>query len=225
MTDRPAIEDLDDVPESDRWCCNGNAEDCALCTDPNPPYPFLCPGHPRTAANERVVGEATEATELDKSRRYLVPVARLELPGEPDLVHLSLYEWLPQFEAWATGLGLCGTSTRQGALPSGTKVTCPGCLRWQPVYEQILAQQALDAEASERKRRAEAAAGDTVENGAWFTVWLEGKWRWVTSRMTTPQREYAADCVAAYSRCLATVDGDLEREEPEGLRWWREAGR
>jgi hypothetical protein len=64
-----------------------------------------------------------------------------------------------------------------------------------------------------------------VENGAWFTVWLEGKWRWVTSRMTTPQREYAADCVAAYSRCLATVDGDLEREEPEGLRWWREAGR
>jgi hypothetical protein len=31
--------------------------------------------------------------------------------------------------------------------------------------------------------------------------------------------------VAAYSRYLATVDGDLEREEPEGLRWWREASR
>jgi hypothetical protein len=225
MTDRPTLEELDDASESARWCCNGNAEDCALCTDPNPPYPFLCPGHPRTAANERIIGEATEATELDKSRRYLMPVARLELPDEPDLVHLALYEWLPQFEAWVTGLGVCGRSTRQGALPPGTEVTCSSCLRWQPVYEQILAQQALAAEETERKRRAEAAAGDTVENGAWFTVWLEGKWRWVTSKMTTEQREYAADCVAAYSRYLATVDGDLEREEPEGLRWWREASR
>lgn len=34
------------------WCCNGNAEECALCTDPNPPYPFLCPGHPLTPENE-----------------------------------------------------------------------------------------------------------------------------------------------------------------------------
>jgi hypothetical protein len=57
-------------------------------------------------------------------------------------------------------------------------------------------------------------------------VWLEsGKWRWTTQKMTTPQREYAADCVAAYSRYLATEDGDLERAEPEGLRWWREEGR
>lgn len=23
----------------------GNAEDCPRCTDPNPPYPFICPGH------------------------------------------------------------------------------------------------------------------------------------------------------------------------------------
>ncbi|GGS96571.1 hypothetical protein [Streptomyces violaceus] len=53
MTDRPTLEDLDAVPEPSRWCCNGNAEDCALCTDPNPPYPFLCPGHPEPAANRR----------------------------------------------------------------------------------------------------------------------------------------------------------------------------
>ncbi|MCU1612607.1 MAG: hypothetical protein JWO98_147 [Frankiales bacterium] len=26
----------------------GNAEDCPRCTDPNPDYPFLCPGHPAT---------------------------------------------------------------------------------------------------------------------------------------------------------------------------------
>ena len=69
MTDRPTLEDLDEPLESSRWCCAGNAEDCALCTDPNPPYPWICPGHPRTAGNERIVGEtaqpATEATEPD----------------------------------------------------------------------------------------------------------------------------------------------------------------
>ena len=32
---------------ADRWCCSGNAEDCALCTSTNLPYPFLCPGHPQ----------------------------------------------------------------------------------------------------------------------------------------------------------------------------------
>ncbi|WP_032761167.1 hypothetical protein [Streptomyces alboviridis] len=64
MTDRPTVEDLDAAPDDGPWCCNGNMEDCALCTDPNPNYPFICPGHPRTAANERIVGEATQATEL-----------------------------------------------------------------------------------------------------------------------------------------------------------------
>lgn len=147
---------------------------------------------------------------LDRSRRYLRPVARLQLPDEPDLVHLAVYEWLPMFEAWATGPGLCGRSTAQGPLEEGMEVTCPDCQHYQPTY-----QAALDAQAV-------AAAGNTTENGAWHTVWLEGKWRWITSRMTTPQREYAADCVAAYSRYLATCDADLEREEPEGLRWWRD---
>lgn len=62
MTDRPTVEDLDTAPNDGPWCCTGNMEDCALCTDPNPDYPWICPGHPRTAANERIVGEATEAT-------------------------------------------------------------------------------------------------------------------------------------------------------------------
>ncbi|AKZ60752.1 hypothetical protein SAM23877_p043 (plasmid) [Streptomyces ambofaciens ATCC 23877] len=61
MTDRPTFEDLDAAPDDGPWCCNGNAEDCALCVDPNPNYPFICPGHQRTTANERIVGEAAEA--------------------------------------------------------------------------------------------------------------------------------------------------------------------
>lgn len=168
---------------------------------------------------------ATEATELDKTRRYLVPVARLQLPDEPDLVHLSLYEWLPQFEAWATGLALCGHSTRQGPLAQGTEVTCPGCQAYQPTYQAVLDEQAAATAGQEEQRRLRDAAGNTTENGAWFTVWLEGNWSWVTKKMTTPRREYAADCVAAYCRYLATEDGDLERQEPDGLRWWREGGR
>ena len=167
----------------------------------------------------------TEQTALDPALRYLVPVARLDLPGEPDEVHLSLYEWLPQFEAWATGLALCGRSATQGPLPGKTGATCRSCLTYGPQYQAVLDEQARAAadRAAQRSQAANAAA--TPENGAWFTVWLEGNWSWVTKKMTTEQREYAADRVAAYSRYLAECDNDLEREEPDGLRWWREAGR
>ena len=90
----------------------------------------------------------------------------------------------------------------------------------QPAYNVVYAY-----ERAARKRQA-AREADSAENGAWFTVWLEsGKWRWTTSKMTTEQREYAADRVAAYSRYLAECDNDPDRGEPEGLRWWREAGR
>ena len=82
---------------------------------------------------------ATEATELDTSRRYLRPVRVTTLSGEPAGVHLSVYEWLPKFEAWATGMALCGESADQGALPEGTEVTCAGCLAYQPKYERYLA--------------------------------------------------------------------------------------
>jgi hypothetical protein len=164
-------------------------------------------------------------TELDKARRYLMPVGRLQLPDEPDVAHLSLYEWVPRMNEWATGLALCGASNEGSSLPEGTEVTCPGCQSYQPTYRAILDAQTAAAETMVERRRRRDAAGNTTENGAWHTVWLKGKWSWVTSKMTTPQREYAADCVAAYSRYLATVDGDLERAEPEGLRWWREAGR
>lgn len=163
----------------------------------------------------------SETTKLDQARRYLLPVGRLRLPDEPDVVHLSLYEWVLRMEIWVTGLSLCGSSNEGGPLPEGTEVTCPGCQSYQPTYQAVLDAQAAAAETEKERRRRRDAAGNTVENGAWFTVWLEGKWRWVTSKMTTPQREYAADCVAAYSRYLATVDGGLERGEPEGLRWWR----
>lgn len=75
---------------------------------------------------------------LDRSRRYLRPVARLDLPGEPDDTHWAVYQWLPRLEAWATGTALCGYSTQQGPLPEGTAVTCVNCKVYLPTYERML---------------------------------------------------------------------------------------
>ncbi|MGW0014734.1 hypothetical protein ACWDVX_33905 [Streptomyces tendae] len=159
MTDRPTVEDLDAVLDDGPWCCTGNAEDCALCTDPNPNYPWICPGHPRTAANERIVGEAAQDVALDPSRRYLRPVAPLPLPGVEDVTHWSVYQWLPMFEAWATGMSLCGASMRQGPLPEGTTVTCAACEAYRPEYERMLAPgyRPEDDDPVALRKRAEAA--------------------------------------------------------------------
>lgn len=81
---------------------------------------------------------ATEATELDKARRYLRPVHATVISDDPDGVHLAVYSWLEAFDAWVTGPGICGESMRQGPLPGGTTVTCYDCLKWQPKYERML---------------------------------------------------------------------------------------
>jgi hypothetical protein len=71
----------------------------------------------------------------------------------------------------------------------------------------------------------EAAEGGKpgVEDSAWGTVWLHGKWRYLTSQMTTEERELVADAVARWSAALNADDSDLEEGEPDGLRWWKEA--
>ncbi|WP_045562688.1 hypothetical protein [Streptomyces sp. FxanaA7] len=81
----------------------------------------------------------SDTAELDKDRRYLRPVRATIISDDPDGVHLAVYSWLPAFEEWATGPGLCGESMRQGALPEGTAVTCPRCEAWRPRYERMLA--------------------------------------------------------------------------------------
>lgn len=78
--------------------------------------------------------------------------------------------------------------------------------------------------ASRTQQWKELQATQVVNDDAWGSVWLHGKWSWLTKNMTTEQREHAADCVARWSARLAEIDGDLERGEPEGLRWWRELG-
>ena len=62
-------------------------------------------------------------------------------------------------------------------------------------------------------------------DAAWGSVWLHGDWRYLTRQMTTEQREWAADAVARWRMALYADDPDIEPDEPDGLRWWREAGR
>ncbi|MFF8250108.1 hypothetical protein [Streptomyces griseus] len=76
------------------------------------------------------------------------------------------------------------------------------------------------------------AAIDSITEGkplpgdaAWHSVWLHGKWSWLTKNMTTPEREHAADAVQRYSNHLADFDGTDSTEphaELDGLRWWRD---
>ncbi len=55
-----------------------------------------------------------------------------------------------------------------------------------------------------------------------FHVWLHGNWRFLTSKMTTPTKEAAADAVVRYCEKL---DPEWEKEDTVDnvdLRWWRE---
>lgn len=84
--------------------------------------------------------------------------------------------------------------------------------------------QNLYAQLSSRTRQwKELQAEQAVNDAAWGSVWLHGKWSWLTKNMTTPERELAADAVARWSAGLAVEDGQPDRGEPEGLRWWRES--
>lgn len=78
-------------------------------------------------------------TALDPSCRYLKPVPRLALPGQPEDTHLALYGWeerLPGWVAWSTAL--CGRPTEQGDLPMDAAVTCVGCLERRSQTQAVL---------------------------------------------------------------------------------------
>lgn len=110
-------------------------------------------------------------SELDKERRYLVPVAEYD----SDEVHLSVYEWLPRFEEWATGMSLCGGSMMQGALPGGTVVTCPSCEDYRPKYQRYLGPgyRPEDDDPEVLRARAEKAEQQVAQARALVERWRE----------------------------------------------------
>lgn len=108
---------------------------------------------------------------LDRERRYLRRVAEYDSSE----VHLAVYRWLPSFEAWVTGPGLCGRSMRQGPLPEGTVVTCASCLQWRPKYERWLAPgyDPADDDPDLLRQRAEIAEGQVERARALVAKWQE----------------------------------------------------
>ncbi|MEU6674815.1 hypothetical protein [Streptomyces sp. NPDC046925] len=73
----------------DRWCCNGNAESCRLCTDPNPPYPWICPGHDDTPEN-RAALVAPPVVSLQNRRAHVHNAITEGLSKAGDWVPLSV---------------------------------------------------------------------------------------------------------------------------------------
>jgi hypothetical protein len=61
-----------------------------------------------------------------------------------------------------------------------------------------------------------------VMDSVMHSVWLHGKWRWLTSKMGAEEREVAADAVQRYSTWLNRQDEELASEVLD-LRWWRDA--
>lgn len=71
---------------------------------------------------------------------------------------------------------------------------------------------------------AEARAGEIGADpldGAMYSVWQRGEWRWLTEDMDAEEREAAADAVQRHSDQHSRARG----EEPApivALRWWSE---
>lgn len=72
-------------------------------------------------------------TQLDTTRRYLVPVA-----DEHGGIHLALYAYAPRVRTWVTSAGVCGTTAQQGALPTDTPLTCRDCQALEEGYREML---------------------------------------------------------------------------------------
>lgn len=127
----------------------------------------------------------SETTELDKTRRYLVPVGRLELPGQPDVVHLTVYRWIPRVQEWFAGQALCGYSTEGDPLPAGTEVTCQSCEAYRAKYQTVLDLQAgLD-----RQPVSEMVAQDRLVEQVRAAVRASGlKQRWIAGRLNVSDK-------------------------------------
>lgn len=58
-------------------------------------------------------------------------------------------------------------------------------------------------------------------DAAMHSVWLHGNWRFLTRKMTTEEREAAADAVQRYHSYIGDEEGDPALPIT-GLRWWSE---
>lgn len=82
---------------------------------------------------------------------------------------------------------------------------------WYPEARDAAIRVAYDAGVA--AGRSQAAALD----GAAFSVWLHGKWRWLTKNMTTEEKEAFADAADRHTATWTPEDRGSPVE-----RWWRD---
>lgn len=82
-------------------------------------------------------------------------------------------------------------------------------VRWQREFSLSLNTLIL-AKAKERE----------IEDGAWGTVYLHSRWRYITKQMSTPEREAAADAVERWNAALNAHDDNIGPMDQRTLRWW-----
>lgn len=82
----------------------------------------------------------------------------------------------------------------------------------------VMEERIAEARAEERAR----IADEQISNdAAWHSIWLHGHWRYLTSKMTTDEREVAATAIErhfAYAEMPWSI-------EPSSLRWWLDDAR
>ena len=77
------------------------------------------------------------------------------------------------------------------------------------------------ADMLERILTASRGGEPTPLESAMHSVWLHGDWRWLTRKMTTEEREAAADAVQRYSDYVSQDEDEEFRGPITDLRWWR----
>jgi hypothetical protein len=99
---------------------------------------------------------------------------------------------------------------RPGARPS-----------WRKRWDELNPQDPEDAFQIEVDNRIGAALAEPFED-LLAAVWLYIDWRWITTQLTTEQKELFADAVDAHGQRVAAEEGPMWGEPTRVCRWWRD---
>lgn len=118
----------------------------------------------------------------------------------------------PAIEAAATALVELGILRMKGREQGDGTIAAQ-------VPAELIAQTVIEAAApillAELERQRDEA------DGAWHSVWLHGIWRSLTKRMTTEEKNAAADAVERHWAAMEAADGEATHEASRlALRWW-----
>ncbi len=166
-------------------------------------------------ANGRQRGELLHDT-LTRHGYRLVPIAPEPVTEQPTLTAPNSADYERGWRDAITAMNPPGTAERAALNAAATGAV----RRMADVMDHYArdmdrvarAMAAMDVEPDEARR---------VEDAAWGSVELHGKWRFLTSKMTTEQRTAAADAVERHWDLIEADDPGMTHEASrEALRWW-----